>query len=142
MMSAAVWVAAFSLRLTMMRDTSANSGWACDARAFGSSSRLKRSCGHVVGMLSRKSATAAKRVSPVRLSSSDPVCPAARNADPPYCLTGECYRRQPGAIADGAVGVAQVLAGRREGVARPQGRQHLLWAFLPRPLRLWSRGFL
>ena len=37
---------------------------ACDARALGSSSRRKRSCGQVVGMLFQKIATAANRVSP------------------------------------------------------------------------------
>lgn len=54
MMSAAVCVAAFSFRLTMMRDASAQLGVACEARALGSS-RVKSSCGQVVGMLSRKS---------------------------------------------------------------------------------------
>ena len=58
-----------------------------------------------------------------------------RKLTPPYCLTEECYRRQPGRIADDAVGVAGVLAGRREGVVRPQDRQHPRWAILPRPLR-------
>ena len=36
---------------------SANAGRACDARALGSSSLVKRSCGQTVGTLSRKSAT-------------------------------------------------------------------------------------
>ena len=44
MMRAAASVAAFCLRFTMMRETSANSGCAWDAGAFGSSSRRNRSC--------------------------------------------------------------------------------------------------
>jgi len=72
MMSAAASVAAFCLRFTMMRETSANPGCACDARALGSPSRRNKSCGQVVGMLSKKSATDARWVSPERLSSSVP----------------------------------------------------------------------
>ena len=59
------------------------------------------------------SAPALTRVAVPALRAARLVCQTARNLDPPYCLTGECYRRQPGAIADGAVGVARVLAGRR-----------------------------
>jgi hypothetical protein len=69
-------------------------------------------------------------------------CQSARNFDPPYCLTEECYRRRPGTISDGAVAVARVLGDRREGAARPQDRQHPRWLFLPRHLQLWSRRSL
>ena len=61
MMKPAVADAVFSLRLMMMLSVSANAGRACEARALGSSSRRKRSCGHVVGMCSRKVASASKR---------------------------------------------------------------------------------
>ena len=67
------FVAAFSLRLTMMRETSANEGCAWDARVFGSSSLRNSPCGQIVGMLSRKSARAVKRASPGRLSSNVPA---------------------------------------------------------------------
>ena len=73
MMSAAVCVAAFCLRFTMMRETSAHAGVACDARALGSSSRRKRSCGHVVGMLSKKIGDGREVSVAARLSSSDPA---------------------------------------------------------------------
>ena len=61
MTSEAVSVAVFSLRLMTMRLGSAKAGRACEARAFGSSSRRKRSCGHVDGMFSRNVARASKR---------------------------------------------------------------------------------
>ena len=61
MISAAVSVAVFSLRLMMRRLLSANAGCACEARAFGSSSLRKSSCGQVEGMFSRKVASASKR---------------------------------------------------------------------------------
>ena len=44
-----------------MRAGSANAGCACDARAFGSSSRQNSSCGHEDGMFSKKDASASKR---------------------------------------------------------------------------------
>jgi hypothetical protein len=76
MMRAALSVAAFSLRVTMACEASANSGRAWDARALISSSLVKSACGQTAGMLSRKSATAAKRVVELalaaRLSSSVP----------------------------------------------------------------------
>ena len=49
MMRPAVAVAVFSLRLMTMRSGLAKAGRACEARALGSSSRRKSSCGHVDG---------------------------------------------------------------------------------------------
>jgi hypothetical protein len=66
-------LAALCFVLMMMREASAQAGVACDARAFGSSSRRNRLWGHVVGMASKKSASAVKRRSPLRLSSSVPA---------------------------------------------------------------------
>ena len=60
-MKPAVAVAVFSLRLMTMRSVLANVGRACEARAFGSSSRRKSSCGHDDGMFSRKVASVSKR---------------------------------------------------------------------------------
>lgn len=71
MINSAVSVAALRLLLMTMRGAFAQGGVACDARALGSSSRRKRSCGQVVGMLSKKSASRAKLASPGRLSSSE-----------------------------------------------------------------------
>jgi hypothetical protein len=59
--SAAVAVAVFSLRLMMRRLISANAGCACEARAFGSSSRRNNSWGQAEGMFSRKVASTSKR---------------------------------------------------------------------------------
>jgi hypothetical protein len=72
MMNAAVSVAPLCFEFTTMRETSANDGSACEARAFGPSSRRNRSCGQVVGTLSRKSASVRDLASPRCLSSSVP----------------------------------------------------------------------
>src|SRR5450755_2304042 len=64
-------------------------------------------------------------------------CPAARNMDPPYCLTEECYRSRRSACE--AHRDLPAVAGRREGAARPQSCHRRCPTFGPRPRRWLSR---